>query len=281
MALKNQPYLPLYVQDWLSNNKLKQCSLLGHGLMINIMCILHKEDSYGSILLKQKYKQNESNIVNFALMFAKLLPFDYNEICSGLNELVEENILLIDGDLLYCKRMVSDSELSSKRADAGSKGGKKTTQFASNFAQAKIQANTENEYEIENKENIKVSENFSNDHPSILAIAKFFSISEQTNFQVYKLISRFVFELEKAQRVDEFKIQFAAYRKFKTDTKSAIHNVKTFMGFEKESLSLDIERGAWCECDWVQKLKKIESQGTETVTVLPKRPERKDFSQVS
>lgn len=157
MALSNQPYLPLYVNDWLSNTKLKSCSASAHGIMINIMLLMHKEGDYGKILLKQKFKQTDKQILNFASQFAKVLPFDLLEIEGGLIELFEEKILVFDENFIICTRMVRDAEISLKRASSGSKGGfttqsssKKTPQKASKtFAKAKSEANTEYEYIIE------------------------------------------------------------------------------------------------------------------------------------
>lgn len=151
MPLTNQPYLPLYVKDWLTNNKLKFCSEGSHGLLINIMCLMHKENEYGTLLLNQKYKQTNKQIENFALMLARLLPFEKNKIEILLNELINEEVLKLDNEKLICNRMVKDAQISEIRAISGSKGGKKT-QFKKNkkFAKAKIQANTENEIEYEN-----------------------------------------------------------------------------------------------------------------------------------
>lgn len=153
MALTDQPYLPLYVGDWLSNNKLKLCSAKAHGIMINIMLLMHKEETYGKILLKQKFKQSDSKCFNFASMFAKLLPFDLLDLQEGLQELLDEKALVIDGDYLVCNRMVKDAELSQKRANSGKKGGESSTisrlKPFRKFAQAKIQANAENETVIE------------------------------------------------------------------------------------------------------------------------------------
>ena len=165
MALNNQPYLPLYVDDWMNNNKLKLSSPSSHGLMISIMCIMHKEDFYGKILLKQKFKQNDKQINNFALQIAKLTAFDFNEILLPLEELIENKILIIDDDFLICERMVRDGELSIKRSLTGSIGGKSTQKNIKkdkSFAKAKIKANAVigigNENVIENvveDENIK------------------------------------------------------------------------------------------------------------------------------
>ena len=136
MPLTNQPYLPLYVGDWLTNNKLKMCSAPAHGLMINIMCIMHKENEYGTLTLKQNFKQNPDACLNFASYLARLLPFERGEIYSSLKELIEESVLYIENDKLICKRMVEDAELSNLRAKIGSEGGKKTQEKNRNYAKA-------------------------------------------------------------------------------------------------------------------------------------------------
>ena len=163
MALTNQPYIPLYVRDWLTSNKLKMCSASAHGLLINVMCIMHKEDHYGTLLLKQNFKQSSSTPLNFASMLARLLPFDVDEIAPALQELLDEGVLQIYDDLLVCKRMVDDADLSSKRAGTGSKGGKKTQSKykkgddvclskTSSKLQANVQANAEYENANENED---------------------------------------------------------------------------------------------------------------------------------
>lgn len=147
MALRDQPYLPLYVQDFLTDEKLNECSASATGVYIKIMCLMHKTEQYGMILLKQKDKQTTSKIKNFALKFAKLLPFSFDTILSGLEELVEEKVLQIQGDLLVQKRMVDDNIISVIRSKPGSKGGKVAQQNRQAKAQANVQANTEYEYE--------------------------------------------------------------------------------------------------------------------------------------
>jgi uncharacterized phage protein (TIGR02220 family) len=154
---RNQPYLPLYVQDFMTDEKLMECSALATGIYIRIMCIMHKSEDYGVILLKQKDKQNESKIKNFACKLVKHLPYSAEIIEQGIAELVEEKVLQIDEDKLIQKRMVADNIISNTRACAGSKGGKQTfakaenKHFAKEFAQAKSEANTENEIEYDNE----------------------------------------------------------------------------------------------------------------------------------
>lgn len=124
MALKDQPYLPLYVQDLLTDEKLIECSALAHGIYLRLLCILHKQEKYGKIYLKQKYKQNSSKYESFAIMFAKQMPFDEQTIKIGLEELANEKVITITDNFLSQKRMVKDGELSEIRAECGSIGGK-------------------------------------------------------------------------------------------------------------------------------------------------------------
>lgn len=158
MALRNQPYLPLYVQDFLTDEKLIECSAESTGVYIRLMCILHKSDTYGCILLKQKDKQNESNIKNFALKLAKQMPYDISTIERSLEELIEEKVLILEEDTLFQKRMKKDGILSDIRAEAGKKGADRKN--AKDFAKAKDEANelendeanSENEIEDENED---------------------------------------------------------------------------------------------------------------------------------
>jgi len=176
MALRDQPYLPLYIQDFMTDEKLTECSASATGVYIRIMCLMHKSEHYGKILLKQKYKQNveqttkqsteqsteqtfkqsSKHISNFACQLAKHLPYDYLTIMKALEELLTENVIYLDGDTLVQKRMVKDNEISEIRSKSGKKGGAKSIENRINFAQAKVQAKTQakvqanTEYENEN-----------------------------------------------------------------------------------------------------------------------------------
>ena len=123
MALRNQPYFPLYVMDYTTDEKLIQCTASTQGVYIRLLCLFHKSDEYGGILLKQKNKQNESNIENFVNFLSKILPFDFNTVADAIVELIEEKVLSLDGDFLFQKRMVKDNRISLARSEAGKTGG--------------------------------------------------------------------------------------------------------------------------------------------------------------
>lgn len=126
MALRDQPYLPLYVQDFLTDEKLNECSAESTGVYIKILCVMHKSNPYGTILLKQKDKQSENICLNFANKLARHLPYPLLIIEKALKELIEEDVLQLNGNSLSQKRMIRDYNISTKRAEAGKKGGKKT-----------------------------------------------------------------------------------------------------------------------------------------------------------
>lgn len=131
MARKDKPYLPLYVQDILTDEKLIECSAQSHGVYLRLMCILHKQEKYGLLCLKQKYKQNESKngskVYEFAQMLSKQMPFAQTIIQESLQELLSEGVISIQEDNLFQKRMLADGELSIIRSDIGKTGGSNVT----------------------------------------------------------------------------------------------------------------------------------------------------------
>lgn len=234
MALRNQPYIPLYVQDFMTDEKLIECSAASTGVFIRIMCILHKQDIYGKLLLKQKYKQTTKQISNFACQLATSLPYTFAEIESALNELFAENVLRIDGDFLYQKRMVRDNEISEKRAKAGSSGGKKTTKkFASTFAQSKPQANYENESEVKNENEISSFGKSKNLLPDNFAQIQIWiqelKISDQHFEQKIMSAGLNINKQELCEALDEYEALIAQY--------PAKQNVKTIEQFRVIALA--------------------------------------------
>jgi uncharacterized protein YdaU (DUF1376 family) len=143
MALRDQPYLPLYIQDFLTDEKLIECSAEATGVYIRLMCILHKSEEYGKLLLKQKDKQSNKPVENFAVKISKQMPYPHDTVARSITELLDEHVLQIEGDYIIQKRMVADNALSLKRADAGRRGGE--------VAQAKLAAKPEANPEIESE----------------------------------------------------------------------------------------------------------------------------------
>jgi hypothetical protein len=178
MALRDQPYLPLYIQDFLTDEKLNECSASATGVYIKIMCLMHKSEEYGKILLKQKDKQaseqileqKDKHLVFFSLKLARLLPYTFDIIYAALVELIDEGVLLVGDDALVQKRMVKDNDTSVKRSLSGKNGGEETQKRIKerkNFAKAKSEANSEYENEYENEDsNTLHNQSLNNDEKS-------------------------------------------------------------------------------------------------------------------
>lgn len=181
MALREQPYIPLYVQDFISDERLRECSAESVGVYIMLMCVLHKQKEYGKLLLLQKYNKTPNKISNFAIKLSLHLPFDAATIERALGELLEEEVVQIEGDALVQKRMVKDGELSNKRASAGKKGmgerysNNKKEEVVTDFVITKTITNSENEIEYENE--VEIENKNENIHTSGIEI---FSESENS-----------------------------------------------------------------------------------------------------
>lgn len=130
MALRDQPYLPLYVQDVLTDEKLVLCSAEAHGVYFRLLCILHKQEEYGEIKLKQKYKKTDDVVEGFARQLFTQMPFQVEQIETCLKELLEEKVIDIDFDteILYQKRMQYDGRISKTRTECGKLGRNIVTQ---------------------------------------------------------------------------------------------------------------------------------------------------------
>ncbi len=129
MALRDQPYLPLYVQDFLTDEKLNECSAAATGVYIKLLCLMHKHEQYGKIVLREKEichsksdGKTDGKLYCFAMKLAKPLPFDQSTILAALTELLEEDVIQLEGNSLIQKRMVKDNELSIKRSRSGLNG---------------------------------------------------------------------------------------------------------------------------------------------------------------
>ena len=244
MALRNSPYLPLYVQDFLTDEKLADCSANANGVYIRLMCILHKSEPYGKILLKQKYKQNESMCLNFASMLLRQMPYMMSEIHDGLEELLDNKIIEIDGDYLLQKRMVKDGELSEKRAVAGQKGGKKAYGFCLSKYQSKTQSKSLSKIEAnsENENDIDIDIDIDNDNE--YNIKKFSFLKELLSIGVERKIAEEWIKVRKNKKLTQTE---TAFRKTKAEIDKSGRNAN-------DCITLCVER-SWggFKADWIER----------------------------
>lgn len=251
MALRNSPYLPLYVQDFMTDEKLVDCSASANGVYIRLMCILHKSEPYGKILLKQKYKQNESMCLNFASMLLRQMPYSMSEIHDGLEELLDNKIIEIEGDYLLQKRMVKDGELSEKRAVAGQKGGKKSLGFCSSKSQSKTQSKSTSKSEANSEDENEIENDIENENN----IKKFSFLKELIAIGVERKIAEEWLKVRKNKKLTQTE---TAFRRTKAEIDKSGRNAN-------DCITLCVER-SWggFKAEWVEREIPAQTQVTNT-----------------
>lgn len=238
MALRNQPYLPLYVDDFTSDEKLLECSAATHGVYIRLICLMHKSDPYGKVLLKQKYKQTDKQINNFALQVAKGFPFDVACVLAALTELVEEKVIEIDGDFLVQKRMVKDALISDKRANSGKKGGSTTQSKSKNFAKAKDEANTGLDMDTVNEDELKIIN-------AAKKVLKDFGFNEISGIDKLRKIKEALTHIFNTGRIEYFMEQYENYMIYKKQNKERIHGIENFFDMDNQYESPGWDSNTW------------------------------------
>lgn len=123
-SLRNSPYLPLYVDAFVSDEKLNECSASACGVYIRILCLMHKSEDYGRIALLTRAPGPEDLIASFADKLSRHMPFQWQVIYDALAELLAAGVLYIDedGPALCQKRMIRDARISEQRSTSGRLG---------------------------------------------------------------------------------------------------------------------------------------------------------------
>ena len=176
MAKGKDFYLKFYVNDFQNDTAVRDCSAIANGVYIHLICRLFLSNNKGRYYLNdacykgkekifaeakqnanatqkgtQLYTQIESACKCFAKTLVKQLPFFEDEVGLGLTELVANNVVYIEDGFLCQRRMIRDAEISAIRSFSGKKGvekkkemkensGKKSVNFANDFAEAKVNA---------------------------------------------------------------------------------------------------------------------------------------------
>ena len=123
MSLRNQPYLPLYVNDVLTDEKLMYCSEGSQGVYFRLLCWLHKQQEYGVVRLRDEFKlKDTSKEERFAQMLSAPLSYPPEVILRGIRELETKKVINITEETLYQKRMIADAVRSKIQAENRSRG---------------------------------------------------------------------------------------------------------------------------------------------------------------
>lgn len=290
MALRDQPYLPLYVRDFLSDEKLRECSAESIGVYIYIMCLMHRSDEYGKITLKDKDicrgktagKQTGKTsggcrnfVSDFARKISRQVSFSSEIIERSLYELIEENVLFIDGKSLCQKRMIKDNDISVKRSLSGRKGATTTNKIFDKNVKENIQEEGEDFAAAKSPANLAIAnaivyipnnkENIDKENKGIVKGKNEPEIIEAAEVDLFEDFQRWI--LENAPAVAKMKEPFtrAEYERLFDEyeaedifsTLRAMHNYKPL---QQKSVSANLTVRNWLRRDRIQRKGEPRSQ---------------------
>lgn len=110
--MPNQPYIPLYVGDWMKDPKLSLCSPATRGVWMDMICRLHELNQGGKITanVQQLARLCRCSDVEMQAAIVELQTTDSAEVYERNGSFT-----------IVCRRMKKAAELSAKRKQAGSK----------------------------------------------------------------------------------------------------------------------------------------------------------------
>jgi len=114
-----RPSFQFYPGDWQRDAGLRLCSVGARGCWIEMMCIMHQADPYGSLCVNGHSIEPDQ--------LARMIGATSKEVRGWLKEL--ENAGVFDrmaGDIIVSRRMVRDERVRRSRAEGGKLGGNPT-----------------------------------------------------------------------------------------------------------------------------------------------------------
>ena len=144
-------YFKFNTKDFRTDHNVCNCEPASIGVYTFLLCLLFDSPEKGRFhlkpgclknfpvfLLKQNVQQTNEQFVQqtnehkknicceIAAQLAKHLPFANETLSPALQDLLENNVIYIDGESLCQKRMLRDYIISKKRTVSGANGGNKT-----------------------------------------------------------------------------------------------------------------------------------------------------------
>jgi len=111
-----RPAFQFYPADWRKDLALRKCSLAARGMWVEIMCIAHECEPYGTL----RHNGDPLQADDIAGLVGMCSP---REAKALIDELVRKGVAKLDADgVLYSKRMVHDEQVRNARAEGGKAG---------------------------------------------------------------------------------------------------------------------------------------------------------------
>lgn len=111
-----KPWLKFFPADWIGDERLRLCSLAARGLWVDLMCLMHKSDPYGHLLV--------NGLAPSTKQLSRMLGASATEIHARLKELRDAGVFsLTDFSVIYSRRMVRDAQRQARMQEQGKLGG--------------------------------------------------------------------------------------------------------------------------------------------------------------
>jgi len=112
----SSPWLKFYPTDWQSDPALRVCSLAARGLWAEMLCVKHKANPYGSLVINGKAVTSKQ--------LAALVSASQRDVDACLKELEDSGVFSRDADgTIYSRRMRRDHDKAEKDRENGKNGG--------------------------------------------------------------------------------------------------------------------------------------------------------------
>jgi hypothetical protein len=115
-ATQRHSWFKFFPSDWKGDELLAMCSLGARGLLVELLCLMHRATPYGYLLVNGK-PPSDAELVR--LVRASSLT----ELRRLKTELLERGVLSVEGRKVYSRRMVRKGRQSQIGRDTGKRGG--------------------------------------------------------------------------------------------------------------------------------------------------------------
>lgn len=113
------PWMKFHPQDWRADERLRMCSLSARGLWLEMMCIMHRSEKYGFLLIAGKAPTDTQLAFQVGTT-----PEQVSQLLAELS--TAEVYSATSSGVIYSRRMVRDEKKSKINAKNGKKGGEVT-----------------------------------------------------------------------------------------------------------------------------------------------------------
>ena len=109
-------WFKFFPSDWKGDELLAMCSLGARGLLVELLCLMHRATPYGHLVINGKPPTDDE----LARLVRASSPRELRRLKT---ELLDRGVLSQDGPTIYSRRMVRKGQQSAIGRDTGRLGG--------------------------------------------------------------------------------------------------------------------------------------------------------------